>query len=65
MIASEGRTLLWNGVPESTKRDRGSESIFEQIIADSFPNWGGKKALRSGIEKSPPKSIKTIQHLDI
>ena len=36
------------GVPESTaERDRGPESIFEQIIAENFPSLGGKQAFRS------------------
>ena len=36
--------ILW--VPEDTERDRGVESIFEQIIAENFPNLGGKQAFR-------------------
>ena len=56
------------GVPESTKRDRGPESIFEQIIAENFPNLGREIGIRiQEIERSPPqkKSIKTIEHIDI
>ena len=28
--------LIW--VPEGAERDRGPESVFEQIIAENFPN---------------------------
>ena len=34
------KNLLLIGVPEGAKRDRGPESIFEQIIAEKFPNLG-------------------------
>ena len=29
---------MFNLVPEGAKRDRGPESVFEQIIAENFPN---------------------------
>ena len=39
MTASEGKkNLCLIGVPEDAKRDRGPESVFEQIIAENFPN---------------------------
>ena len=53
------------GVPESAERARGPESIFEQIIAENFPNWGRKTCIQIQEIESPPKSIKTVQHLDI
>ena len=55
------------GVPESTKRARGPESIFEQIIAENFPNMGRETSIQiQKIERFLlPKSIKTIQHLEI
>ena len=28
------------GVPEGAKRDRGPDYVFEQIIAENFPNLG-------------------------
>ena len=40
MTASEGKNLHLIGVPEGSERDRGPESIFEQIIAENFPNLG-------------------------
>ena len=60
------KNLHLTRVPVGTKRDRGPESIFEQIIAEDFPNWGRETGIQiQEIEKSPLKSIETIQHLDI
>ena len=42
------------GIPEEVERARGPQSIFEQIIAENFPNWGGKETFRSNRE-DPPK----------
>ena len=54
-------------VPEGAQRARGPESIFELIIAQNFPNLGRETGIQiQEIERSlPPKSIKTVQHLDI
>ena len=66
MTASEGKSLHTIGFPEGTERDRGPESIFEQIIAENFPNLGRETGIQiQEIERSPLKLIKTIQHLDI
>ena len=60
------KNLCLIGVPEDAKRDRGPESVFEQIIAENFPNLGRETGIQiQEIERSPLKSIKTIQHLDI
>ena len=40
------KNLRLTGVPENAERARGPESIFEQIIAENFPNLGGKQAFR-------------------
>ena len=54
------------GVPEGAKRDRGPEYVFEQILAENFPNLGRETGIQiQEIERSPLKSIKTVQHLDI
>ena len=54
------------GVSESTKRDRGPESIFEQIIPENFPNLGKETGIQiQEVEGSLPKSNKNQQHLDI
>ena len=43
-------------VPEDTERDRGPESVFEQIIAENFPNLGRETGIQiQEIERSPPK----------
>ena len=58
MIASEGKKLHIIGVPESTQRARGPESIFKQIIAENFPNLGRETGIEiQEIERSPLKSI--------
>ena len=55
------------GVPEGTERDRGPENVFEQIIAENFPNLGRETGIQiQEIERShPPKINKNIQHLNI
>ena len=54
------------GVSEGTKRDRGPEYVFEQIVAENFPNLGRETGIHiQETERSPLKSIKTTQHLDI
>ena len=40
MIASEEKNLRLIVDPENTKRDRGTESILKQIIAENFPDLG-------------------------
>ena len=60
------KNLRLIGVPESTNRDRGPESIFEQIIAENFPNLGRETGIQiQEIERSPLKSIKTTQYPNI
>ena len=46
MTASEGKNLHLIGVPEGSERDRGPESIFEQIIAENFPNLGRETGIQ-------------------
>ena len=42
------------GVPESAERARGPESIFEQILAENFPNLGRETGIQiQEIERSP------------
>ena len=44
------------GVPEGSERDRGPESIFEQIIAENFPNLGREAGIQmQEIERSHHK----------
>ena len=66
MTAPEGINLHLIGIPEGAQRYRGPETVFVQIIADNFPNWGRETGIQiQEIERSPLKSIKTVQHLDI
>ena len=55
------------GVLEGTKRDRGPESIFEQIIAENFPNLQRETGIEiQKIERSSHKTNKnhsTLRHL--
>ena len=46
MTASEGKTLHLIEVPEGGERDRGPESVFEQIIAENFPNLGRETGIQ-------------------
>ena len=65
MIALEGKNLRIIGVPESAERDRGPETIFEQIIAENFPNLGRETGIQIQEIDPPQKSVKTTQHPDI
>ena len=66
MTDSEEKSLHLIGVPEGAKRNRGPESVFEQIIAENFLNLGRETGIQiQEIERYPIKSIKTIQYFDI
>ena len=55
MTASEGKNLHLIGDPEGAERDRGPESIFEQIIAENFPNLGRETGIQiQGDREVPP-----------
>ena len=41
------KNLCLIGVPEDTERDRGPESVFEQIIAENFTKVERETAFRS------------------
>ena len=44
------------GVPKDAERDRGPEYVFEQIIAENFPNLGRETGIQiQEIERSPLK----------
>ena len=34
------------GVPEGAERDRGPECVFEQVIAENFPNLGRETGIQ-------------------
>ena len=53
------------GIPEEAERERGPQSVFEQIIAENFLNFGRETGIHIQEIDHPLKSIKTVQHLDI
>ena len=60
------KNLRLIGVPEGADSNRGPEYVFEQIIAENFSNLGRETGIQiQEIERSPLKSIKTVQHLNI
>ena len=49
------KNLCLIGVPKGAKRDRGPEYVFEQIIAENFPNLGRETGIQiQEIERSTP-----------
>ena len=61
------KNLRLIGVPEGAERDKGPAYVFEQIIAENFPNLGRETGIQiQEIERSPPKINKNRsapQHL--
>ena len=61
------KNLRLIGVPEGAKRDRGPEYVFEQIIAENFPNLGRETCIQiQEIDRSNPninKNRSTPGHL--
>ena len=50
------KNLRLIGVPEGAKRDRGPEYVFEQILAENFPNLGRDTGIQiQDMERSSPK----------
>ena len=50
------KNLCVIGNPEGAERDRRPEYVFEQIIAENFPNLGRETGIQiQEIERSPPK----------
>ena len=48
-------------VPKGAERDRGPEYVFEQILAENFPNLGREISIHiQEIERSPPKINKNL-----
>ena len=43
------------GIPEEEERERGTEDMVEQIIAENLPNLGKKTGIHiQEIERTPP-----------
>ena len=54
------------GIPEEEERERGAEGILEKIIVENFPNLVKETGIKiQEAQRTPPKSIKIGQHLDI
>ena len=54
------------GIPEEAEGERGAQNIFEQIIAENFPNLGKETGIQIQETEDPlPKIIKIVQHLNI
>ena len=50
------KNLRLIGFPECAKRERGPKYVFEQIIAENFPNLGRETGIQiQEIERFPPK----------
>ena len=44
------------GIPEGVEKNRGLEEIFEQIVAENFPNLARETNIRvQEAERTPPK----------
>ena len=50
------KNLCIIGVPENAERARGPESIFEQIIAENFPNLEREKGIQIQEIEVPPQN---------
>ena len=65
MTASEGKsTFTWG--PKGAEKDRCTEYVFVQIIAENLPNLWWETGIQTRKWIDPPlKSIKTALHLDL
>ena len=53
-------------IPGAVEKERGLEEIFEQIIAENFPNLVKETSIHvQEAERNPPRSIKIDQHSSI
>ena len=50
------------GIPEGVEKERGVEEIFEQIVAENFPNLEKETSIHSKRQRGPlPRSMRTDQ----
>ena len=62
-------SIKWNnihiiGIPDEEEREKGAEGVLEQIIAENFPDLGGKKqALKSKRYREIPSDVTWINLL--
>ena len=51
-----GKNLPLIGITQGTEKDRGAEYVFEQIIAENFPNFRRETSIKiQEIDRYPPK----------
>ena len=51
------------GIPEGVEKERGLEEIFEQIVAENFPNLAKETSIRvQEAERPLPTSMRTDLH---
>ena len=67
MTPSEGKKSTFNWGSRGRPKRQRTKSIFEQIIAENFPNLGRETGIQiQEIERSPPKinkNLSTPRHL--
>ena len=52
-VNTKGANICIIGVPEGEEREKGYEKIFEEIIAEKFPNMGEKTVTQVQEAQSP------------
>ena len=45
------------GIPEGVEKNRGLEEIFEQIVAENFPNLARETNIRAKRQRGPLPSL--------
>ena len=50
------------GVPEGEEREKGAENIFEDTMAENFPNLGKEKTSKSRTTYSPKQDQPKEDH---
>ena len=45
------------GIPEGEERERGTESLFKEIMAENFPNLGKEQEIQASKANRSPKYI--------
>ena len=62
VIAQSKNSIRITEVPEEEEKERGAEGIFEQIIAENFPNLGKETGIQT---QEAATSIKIDQYPNI
>ena len=53
------------GIPEGVEKNRGLEEIFEQIVAENFPNLAKETSIHVQEAETLPRSMRTDQRHNI